>query len=95
MEFIKGPFFVSKQRARCVEFAASNTSQYLVGIHLSFSLFSPFIVEICTAPVDDSIHLPLSKVAGVAVIFEVQRSSRLEARKEEQRKQELDVFVYL
>ncbi|TYI76863.1 hypothetical protein E1A91_D06G106400v1, partial [Gossypium mustelinum] len=68
---------------------------HLVSVHVLFSPFSPFIVEICTAPVDDNIHLPLSKVAGAAVIFEVQRSSRSEARKEEQRKQELKVFVYL
>ncbi|MBA0855716.1 hypothetical protein Goshw_017920 [Gossypium schwendimanii] len=34
-------------------------------------------------------------VAGAAIIFEVQRSSRSEARKEEQRKQELEVFAYL
>ncbi|XP_039053430.1 OPA3-like protein [Hibiscus syriacus] len=31
-------------------------------------------------------------VAGAAVIFEVQRSSRSEARKEEQRKQELEAM---
>lgn len=32
------------------------------------------------------------QVAGAAVIFEVQRSSRSEARKEELRRQELEVF---
>ncbi|TYJ29890.1 hypothetical protein E1A91_A06G097600v1, partial [Gossypium mustelinum] len=68
---------------------------HLAGVHISFSSFSPFIVEIYTAPIDDSIYLPLSKVAGAAVIFEVQRSCRSEARKEERRKQELEVFVYL
>ncbi|MBA0596392.1 hypothetical protein Gorai_013214, partial [Gossypium raimondii] len=33
----------------------------VVGAHLSFSPFSPFIVEIYTAPVGNGIHLPLSK----------------------------------
>ncbi|MBA0746526.1 hypothetical protein Gogos_009034, partial [Gossypium gossypioides] len=33
----------------------------VAGVHLSFSPFSPFIVEIYTAPVDNSVHLPLSK----------------------------------
>ncbi|KAK4569178.1 hypothetical protein RGQ29_004539 [Quercus rubra] len=32
-------------------------------------------------------------VAGVALIFEVQRSARSEARKEEVRKQELEVQI--
>ena len=34
-----------------------------------------------------------AQVAGALVIFEVQRSSRSEARKEEQRRQELEVFI--
>jgi hypothetical protein len=38
-----------------------------------------------------SIYIYIYKVAGVAVIFEVQRSSRSEARKEELRKQEFEV----
>ncbi|KAB2031801.1 hypothetical protein ES319_D05G329700v1 [Gossypium barbadense] len=63
----------------------------VVGVHLSFSPFSPFIVEIYTAPVDNGVHLPLSKVAEATVIFEVQRSSKSKARKEEQCKQELEV----
>jgi hypothetical protein len=37
------------------------------------------------------LYIYIYKVAGVAVIFEVQRSSRSEARKEELRKQEFEV----
>lgn len=37
--------------------------------------------------------LALPQVAGAALIFEVQRSSRSEARKEELRRQELEVSI--
>ncbi|KAG8493117.1 hypothetical protein CXB51_010633 [Gossypium anomalum] len=70
-------------------------SALVAGVHLSFSPFLPFIAEIYTAPVDNGVYLPLSQVAEATVIFEVQRSFISEARKEEQCKQELEVFIYL
>ncbi|KAJ6966495.1 hypothetical protein NC652_004143 [Populus alba x Populus x berolinensis] len=35
----------------------------------------------------------MAQVAGAAVIFEVQRSSRSEARKEEKRRQEIEAMM--
>lgn len=35
----------------------------------------------------------ITKVAGAAVIFEVQRSAKSEARKEEMRRQEIEVII--